>query len=152
MPKLLGVAVISRAAYERRDLSLLLDGLRHRVAASPPDAAAMMDLATLLEICGQRRKSAALQHEALLKLRVYETLNGTGDGLRVLQIKTAGNLMANTPVEFLLETGNTRLLSIYVDVDIEHLPTLPSHDVAILCVGELEVDRPLLALLQRWRT
>ena len=149
---LIGVAAIARAAYERRDLSPLLDALRQRVVADAFDTSALLDLATLLEVCGQRKKSAELQATALSWGRLYEMVNGTGRGLRVLQIKTAGNLMTNTPVEFLLENSDVRLISLYVDASMEEFPPLPEHDVAIMAVGESEASGPVLELLQRWQT
>jgi hypothetical protein len=146
---LIGTAAIVRAAYERRDLSGMLAELQRRVAANPLAAPAVLDLATLLEVCGQPERAAELQATALKGQRLYETVNGSGVGPIVLLIKVAGDLMANTPVEFLIEGTNTRLLTLYVDAHMEALPSLPKHDVAIMAVGESEANLPVLEILQR---
>ena len=150
--ELVGAAAIVRAAYEKRDLSGLLAALQQRIAADPHDAAALLDLATLLEVSGQRERSAKFQAAALAGNRLYQTRNGSGLGLRVLLIKTAGDLMANTPAEFLLEKSDVRLLSLFVDAGMTAPPPLPPHDVALLAVGESEANRPVLEILRQWRT
>ncbi|MBS0243763.1 MAG: tetratricopeptide repeat-containing protein [Proteobacteria bacterium] len=149
--ELIGTAAIVRAAYEQRDLSGLLGALQQRLMSDPNDLGAVLDLATLLEVCGQRQKSSELQQAALAGCRLFQTINGTGEGLRVLAIKTAGDLMANTPVEFLLEESDARLLSFYIDASQAAPPELPDHDVAILAVGESETNRPLLARIVDWQ-
>ncbi len=148
---LIGMAAIVRAAYERRDLTGLLAALKQRALTDPLDTPAFLDLSTVLEVCGQHEKSIELQGIALSHQRLFQTINGSGGGLCVLLIKTAGNLMANTPVEFLLESSDTRLLSLYVDAELDSFPSLPEHDVAILAIGELQANSPVLELLERWQ-
>lgn len=144
---IMGSAAIVRQAYQGCDLVPLFETLQARIAANPRDAGAMIDLSTLLLVAGQREAALELQRTALGVARLYVTSHGTGDGLRVVAFKCAGDLMANTPVEFLLEGSNIVLYAYYVDETTVDLSDVPDHDVAILAVGEAEASRATLAHL-----
>jgi hypothetical protein len=68
---------------------------------------------------------------------------------------TAGDFMANTPIDFLVENSDATLLLHYVDADTKNLDDIPAHDVAFVAVGESEANLPVLKnlerLLSRWR-
>ena len=81
--------------------------------------------------------------------RCFRRRHGRGDGLKVLAFMAAGDLMANTPIDFLLEGSDMELISVYVDTATQILPDLPAHDVAFVAVGESEANEPVLRNLQR---
>ncbi|MFB9984367.1 RimK family alpha-L-glutamate ligase [Mesorhizobium kowhaii] len=144
-----GKAPIVRAVFEGRDISSLWDGLFGRISADITDAAAFLDVSILLHAIGEEDKAALSQKAALEINRQYRVRNGRGTGLNVLVFMTAGDFMANTPIEFLLEDSDTNLLLYYVDADTVDLKNVPEHDVAFVAVGESAANLAVLANLDR---
>ncbi len=152
---IIGKAAIVRWVYEGRDISPLWNELFGRVSTDPREAAAFLDLSTILQTVGQADKAALGQIAALDIARSYSIQNGNGSGVKVLAFVTAGDFMANTPIEFLLENSDTTLLLHYVDADTRDLADVPDHDVAFVAVGESAANVPILENLERllrgWR-
>jgi hypothetical protein len=143
-----GTSALVSLAYAGGDLEAEWNRLLRRVTADPTDAAALMDMAVMLQTSGQRDKGLELQRAALQMRRSYHRLYGSADGLRVLAFVTAGDFMANTPVDFLLEGSNVDLWTIYVDAQTQDLSDLPEHDVAFVAIGESDANLPVLQNLQ----
>jgi hypothetical protein len=59
-----------------------------------------------------------------------------------------GDLMANTPIDFMLEGSGVALTTLYVTADSTLPDPLPDHDLAFLAVGESEANLPLLRTLR----
>lgn len=154
--QIIGKAPIVRAAFENRDQLPLWQELFPRVSADPTDAAAFLDLSTLLRAMGDEPQARICEQAALDLSRQYRIVNGKGTGLRVLVLMAPGDFMANTPIEFLLEDSNITILLAYVDAETKSLADLPAHDVAFLAVGESTENAPILdnlnALLRGWST
>lgn len=153
---LIGTAALVRWFEEGRDLSPVWDHLVERLDHDPADAAALMDMSTLLLIRKARRKGEAAQAAALDLQRHYlRTYNG-GGGIRLLAFVTAGDLMANTPLDFLLTGSDFDLHLFYVDKDTASLDAVPDHDVAIVAIGESPENQAVLLrlseLLHHWPT
>jgi hypothetical protein len=149
-----GKAAIVRTVYEGKDISPYWDALMARVSADVSDAGAFMDLAIILQTLGKSHEAAITQKGALEMSRNYHIRNGSGSGLRVLVIATRGDFMANTPIEFLLESSDANIFLHYVDELTPHLDDVPEHDVAFVAVGEspenLAVLENLEHLLTSW--
>ena len=141
------MADFARAVFAGRDLQRAWDALMARAAGSPPDAGAMLDLATLLQLTGQRGPGLALQSDALDRQRWYRRTLGTGRGPRLLALAAAGDLMANTPVEFLLAGWSGALDTLYLRPGEPAPVEIPDHDVALLAVGESDANAPILDAL-----
>ncbi len=152
---IIGKAAIVRLVYEGKDISPIWNKLFGRVSADPRDAAAFLDLSTILQTLGQADKAALGQKAALDISRSYSIRNGNGSGSRILAFVTAGDFMANTPIEFLLENSDTTLLIHYVDAHTRDLADTPDHDIAFVAVGESTANLPVLENLERllsgWR-
>ncbi|HYL81270.1 MAG TPA: hypothetical protein VEU07_10690, partial [Candidatus Acidoferrum sp.] len=91
------------------------------------------------------------QAEALALQRVYpQPMPGAEvPRMRLLAFVAPGDLMANTPLEFLLEGSDVALDLLYV-VPGRPLPSpLPEHDLAFVAVGESDENRPVLEELAR---
>ncbi len=146
---IMGKAPIVRAVFEGRDISPLWNELFGRVSADITDAAAFLDVSILLHAIGEEDKAALSQKAALDISRKYRIRNGRGTGPNVLVFMTAGDFMANTPIEFLLETSDANLLLYYVDADTADLGDVPAHDVAFVAVGESAANLAVLANLDR---
>ncbi|WP_206607237.1 ATP-grasp domain-containing protein [Rhizobium tubonense] len=145
----MGKAPIVRAIYERRDISVLWDQLFARVSTNLADAAAFMDASILLHTVGEQEKAAISQQGALAISRNYRIRNGRGIGPNVLVFATAGDFMANTPIEFLLENSDANILLHYVDADTKDLDDVPEHDVAFVAIGEAPANLAVLENLER---
>ncbi|MFZ1988448.1 MAG: tetratricopeptide repeat-containing protein, partial [Alphaproteobacteria bacterium] len=146
---ILGTARIARLAYEGGDVAKVWDHLLTRVNSNHMDAGAFLDISVILQTAGERDKALLAQSAALEISRTYEIRHGHGDGIKVLAFVTAGDFMANTPIDFLLEESNATLFLHYVDASTQELSSLPDHDVAFLAVGESEDNRGVLANLER---
>ncbi len=146
---IIGKAPIVRAIYEQRDITPLWNQLLERASADLGDAAAFMDASIVLHTVGEKEKAVISQKAALDISRQYRIQNGKGTGLDILVFMTAGDFMANTPIEFLLEHSDTNLLLYYVDAETRDLSDIPAHDVAFVAVGESTDNLPVLENLKR---
>lgn len=132
----LGVAVLGRRAFEGDRLNETWNTLAQRFSADATDAGALLDLSTLVQMKGDREKGLELQAAALAANPVYRTVHGSGRGPRVLAFMTAGDLMANTPLDFLLEGSDVELITCYLDGGLPAPDQVPDHDVAFLAIGQ----------------
>jgi hypothetical protein len=153
-PLTLGLADFARTVFAGGDLTRVWDQLLARATDDPPHVGAMLDLSTILQVTGQRDQGLALQADALRAGRLFRRTLGTGQGPRLLAFVASGDLMANTPLEFLLKGWNGRLDLLFVDATTGLPAELPDHDLAILAVGESDANAPTLmaltAALARW--
>ena len=146
-PATAGLADYARTVFAGADLQPTWDALMVRATASPPDAGAMLDLSTILQLVGQREQGLALQADALARERRYRRVIGAGDGPHLLALVAAGDLMASTPLDFLLSGWNGVLDLMFVTPGERATIGIPEHDVAILAVGESDANADLLNAL-----
>ncbi len=132
----IGLAALMRLAYAGESLQPVWDQLAARVAADPADAAAMMDMSVVLQLSGERQRGLDMQAAALELERVYCRPHGRADGLRVAAFVVAGDFMANTPLDFLLEGSDIDLRLVYLDAEGNPPSEVPEHDVAFMAVSE----------------
>ncbi|MEO6340074.1 MAG: hypothetical protein ABIO39_08565 [Caulobacteraceae bacterium] len=151
---IIGLAALARLIYEGGDAQALGAHLSERIAADANDSGAFLDLGALVQLSGDRDNGLALQDTALGLNRLYYTAHGDGSGPRVLMLMVAGDMMANTPLDFLLESSNACLYSAYLDAAGRPPMPLPDHDVAFFGVGETAANQPILAawgpVASRW--
>jgi hypothetical protein len=151
-PVPIGLARLSKMAFDGVDLAPLWDELSARALAAPPDPAALMDLSTIAQLKGRRDDRLALQAHALTLQRVYRQ-PAAAAGIRVLAFMAPGDFLANTPIEFMLQGTNVTLDMLYV-VPGWPLPPAPDHDVALVAATELKENGPVLdqiaALVPAW--
>ncbi|MGA7594510.1 MAG: RimK family alpha-L-glutamate ligase [Gallionella sp.] len=146
----IGPAALMRMAYAGTDLNPLGEALLES-AGSPPDAKnadALLDISTILYLKGNHDVALSVQREALRLKQIYHLPAPRGStGIRLLALMTPGNLMANMPLDFLLEDSDIALDILYV---APHLPVpdqVPDHDVLLVAIGEADETRALLDLL-----
>ncbi|MDI7776665.1 hypothetical protein [Asticcacaulis sp. EMRT-3] len=143
-----GMSEIVRTCHHGKDITPLWDHLIKRATDNPDDASALMDISTILLSRGQAEDGLTWQGVAIGKQRDYCITHGDGSGLSILAFVTAGDMMANTPLDFLLHGSNCRLWLCFVDASTQSLPDLPPHDVAFLAVGESTANQPVLERLE----
>jgi hypothetical protein len=150
-PVLIGLAALTKLAFDSADLTPMAQRLVTRVQAAPRDAAALLDLSVLTQLLGDRDRGLALQMEALTLQQIYPhpVAGAAAPGLRLLAFVAPGDLMANTPLQFLLEDSDIALDLLYVMAGRPLPSPLPEHDLAIVAVGESDENRPVLEEIAR---
>jgi len=151
VPVPIGVAALSRLAYGGGDLGAARLYLAEQMATSGNAAACLLDLATVETILGRPAIAEALQVAALSHSRLFRRPSIYADdyGVRVLAIMAPGNLMANTPIDFLLEDSDITLDMLFCWPGEDLPQPLPEHDAIFVAVGESDAAAPLLANLTR---
>ncbi|MBV9512369.1 MAG: hypothetical protein JO303_19025 [Caulobacteraceae bacterium] len=147
-PAQIGLARLARLVFEGADLKPLWSRLMDRATQDATDASAAMDLATLAILAGDRDGGLNLQAQTLERQRLFRRAAARPGGLRLLVLSAPGDMMANTPLDFLLEGSDVELLTLYVTQDGALPDPLPEHDLAFLAVGESEANLPILRALE----
>lgn len=146
---LIGLAKIMRLAFAGNNLADLHSDLQSRIQSDATDAAAMLDLSVVLQLDDQPEKALQLQWQALqLQQHFRLQSNAFRPSLRVLAIMGPGEVMANTPIEFLLEESDIALELLYVGAGIPPMHDIPKHDVAFMAVCESDANQQLLRQLE----
>ncbi|MFI3156521.1 MAG: RimK family alpha-L-glutamate ligase [Methylococcaceae bacterium] len=141
---LIGLAKLMRMAYSGCDLAPLGTQLIQR-AETETGGHALMDLTTILQLRGNRDLALTMQAQAIQTQQIYSPPTATGKiNIRLLAIMGAGDLMANTPLEFLLENSDVALDIVYVTQDLPLSAKLPKHDVLFVAVAQSDQNMPLL--------
>ncbi|MCX7194066.1 MAG: RimK family alpha-L-glutamate ligase [Proteobacteria bacterium] len=153
---LIGLPALMRMTITGEDMGTLGLQLIARAGADPhtADANALMDLSTILQLRGDRELGLDIQRQALALQQIYSPPMGRGlpdrntATLRLLAIMGEGDLMANSPVEFLLEDVDVALDIVYVTQALDLPQRLPEHDVLFVAIAESEQNLPLLGKIQ----
>ena len=146
--RILGMRKIVSLVYAGHDVTPLWNELMQRVTADPTAAAALLDMAIILQTLGRGDEARQILKSAVQMRRDYCVVHGNGTGPRLLAFVTEGDFMANTPLDFLLAGSDCMLWLRYVDLETSALADLPEHDVAFMAIGESAENAPLLAHMQ----
>ncbi|WP_210254924.1 RimK family alpha-L-glutamate ligase [Methylocapsa sp. S129] len=148
-PILIGLAALAKMAFRGADLGPITQSLIDRSRRNSEDAGALMDLSLLELFRGREDNRARFQAQALKLHRFYRhaPASAASDPLRVLALATPGDLMANTPIEFLLESANIALDVLYIVPGCPLPEIIPPHDLAFVVVAEGDANKSALDLL-----
>jgi glutathione synthase/RimK-type ligase-like ATP-grasp enzyme len=150
MSTFLGLAKWLRLALAGEDLVPFGQSLLQRAADDPHDSAALLDASIVLQCLGNLELGLQLQREALGRQRQYRIPARTPPArLRLLALMAPGAIMANVPVECLLDGSDIDLDLYYVSSDAPDPGEIPEHDLLFVAIGESEANRPLL---EAWAT
>jgi glutathione synthase/RimK-type ligase-like ATP-grasp enzyme len=154
---LIGLAKIMRMIISGVDITTLGKQLvaRAESGSAAVDANAFLDLSTILILRGEHELALSMQAQALELQQIYTPPTAAKpSALRLLALMGPGDLMANTPLELILENSNVELTLFYVSQHLPIPPSLPDHDVLFVSIGESEENIPLLqaidTALQTW--
>lgn len=147
-PALHGLASLMRRACAGEDLVPLGQSFLKRAQDDQDDANAWMDFSTVLLLTGNPADALAVQAEAIGIEPLYALPARHGEpGLRLLALKGPGDLMANTPVECLVDDSDVSLQMLYLTTEGDWPDSVPDHDVMFVAVGQSEANAPLLQRL-----
>jgi glutathione synthase/RimK-type ligase-like ATP-grasp enzyme len=148
--QLVGQVALMQAMFNGDDLAATASHLMALVERNPLDANALLDLAYSLILRGDAVTGLASQSQALQIKRFYSLQQAdSATALRVLVLKTPGDFMANTPVEFLLDHPDLSVDVLFVGPDLPLPLAAPTHDAIFVAVSEADTNRDTLALIDQ---
>jgi len=146
----IGLPILMQLAVTGADLAPIGQQLLQRLQANPTDANALMDLSIVMQLRGQLDVALPMQAEALQIQQVFHLpAKVEPPTVRLLAIVTPGELMANTPLEFLVQGSRVSLDLLYIGPDTPPPTALPAHDLLFIAVGESDRTQPLLTELEK---
>ena len=143
----IGLASLMRMVMSGADLAHLVN----LAAYNPNDANMLMEMSVIFQLTGNRDMGLELQQKALKLRQLYHLLPAAEGqtGMRLLAIMRPGDMMDNTPVDFLLEGSDVALDLLYVSLDMPFPESLPDHDVLIVAIGQSDQNQPLLEKVEK---
>jgi len=145
---IIGLATLTAHAFRGGDLTTTAQQLFTRIEKQPDDASAYMDLATIMFLSHQSDSALQLQAQAMaLQARYSLSTSPSTPAVRILALMAAGDLMDNTPLEFLLE-DSAIAMDLHFMLPGAPLPNdLGAYDLCFVAVGESDRNRPMLQQL-----
>jgi len=142
---LIGVAPLMRSAFANENMQPIGEALLKRAEENVHDAHALMDCSVYLQLTGHHDLALAMQAQAIKTQALYSLPAQRSElGIRLLVLMGPGDLMANTPIEFLIEDSDVALDILYLTLDEDWPDTVPDHDVMLVGIAESEANQPLL--------
>ncbi|WP_239988827.1 ATP-grasp domain-containing protein [Paramagnetospirillum kuznetsovii] len=149
-----GMAKLTGMAFRGENMMPLALELNARIDADASDTAAMMDLATIHILWGQEERAKLYQSHAFCQQRIYRDPCHRDTSIRLLALAAPGNLMANSPIQFLLEDSDICLDILYIVPGTVFPEITPDHDVVMVIVGESDDSHEILECISgstdRW--
>ena len=146
----IGLAKLSKIAFDGSDLRPLWQQLVDKVAAGTATAGDGLDLSVIAQLLGDQQLGLTIQAETLAQQQLFQSSSaGQTPKLRVLALAAALDMGGNMPIEFLLEGSGIELTTLYVVPGIPLPQPLPDHDVAIVVASETDESREALLEIAR---
>lgn len=149
-PVVHGTADLTTCAYH----GATYDNLIERIGYPASEAALLYDTGIACQLAFRREQGLDLQDRALERSHLYRVkrIATSGRPLRLLALAEPGDMMANTPLDFITNALDVRLDLLYVLPEQPLPPVIPDHDVAFFAAGD--TDGPglqrLRALFGAW--
>ncbi len=129
----LGVAHLTRMAFQGIDLLPLWTQMMDKVTDDKPGSGMGMDLSIIAQLRGDKPTGLAIQQDSLKLHQVFATgAKPAPSTLRVLALAAASDIGANTPLDFLVAGQDIALATLYLGPDVPLPEQIPAHDVAIV--------------------
>lgn len=143
--RLIGYAQLLRLAQSGADLQPLIARLMERAKRGERAADALMDLSWIFLLAQQPEMAVTTQSLALKLQQTYKLpAPNRRVGLRLVALLSAGDYLASTPLDFLLEGSDVALELCFVGAELPLPATLPEHDVLFVAVCESDDHLELL--------
>ena len=141
----IGAAALMRCAFYHADLRPVGEALLARAQTHPDDADAWLDAIFVLQLLGRREDGLEVQRHALALRSLYALpAPARAPALNLLVLMGPGDFMANTPIEFLLQTSDIAAQVQYVTPDLPLPEQVPDHDVLFVAIAQSDANAPLL--------
>ena len=149
-PIVRGTADLADFAYQGNGYDAMMDRIDLAPWNAEPmdaEAAQTYDAAIASQLAFRRAEGLNLQDAALLASQIFRVGGAPDSALRLLALVGPGDLMTNTPLDFLTNYLNVRLDLLYLLPDRPLPPVIPDHDIAFFALGD--ADPATLARLRR---
>ncbi len=156
-PLIHGTAALTKRVFGGEEFDALLAFVERPVDSVGDAAARLLDAACVLQLGFRRERGLQLQAQALQQCQVFRVAGGRQAAeppLRLLALVAPGDLMVNTPLDFITGEVNIELTLLYVVPGLPLPRAVPDHDAAFFAVSEsdpgtLDRLRPLYAAWPR---
>ncbi|MBV9747377.1 MAG: hypothetical protein JO157_01060 [Acetobacteraceae bacterium] len=156
-PLIHGTAALTKRAFGGEDLDSLLASVQRPAASVEESAARLLDASCVLQLGFRREQGLRIQAKALRQCQVFRVARANAaaePSLRLLALVAPGDLMVNTPLDFITGEVNVELTLLYVVPGFPLPAAVPDHDAAFFAVSEsdpgtLDRLRPLYAAWPR---
>ena len=155
-PAVIGAGALGKLVFDGADPAHLQAWLaQHKL---PSDPATHFDLGLIQLFAGRRDQALRLQSQALQAQPLYRVAGlqppPAQPRLRLLALVAPGDLMVNTPLEFILTGSDVTLDLLYLQPGVPLPAAMPEHDVAFTAVCQSEendaVLERLVPLVRAW--
>ena len=120
----------------------------NQTMADPDPASMYMQMFYILQSLGQRELALDMQAKALERRCMFRIAGSPTPAIRLLALLGPGDMMDNTPLDFVVENSDIRL-DLWFLLPGQALPEIiPDHDIAIVSLSESDQNRPLLARME----
>lgn len=140
----IGLAPLMRLNMEGTDLKGLYQHLIEQATSNPEDSCSLLDASIILQFYGNNELAMQLQQEALRHHRHFRYPSKKEPKVKLLALMAPGLLMANIPVECLLEDSDIELTVLYATEGSFNPNDIPEHDVLLVAMSDQEESRPIL--------
>ena len=145
---------IDSTCWIRRQGPAAIPQLLEEAAKTKDPADLFMKMFYIFGAFGQDGYALQMQAKALEFRKLFRTVSPNSVNIKLLALVTDGDIMDNTPLDFLIENSDIQLELLYVDKQISLPLNVPEHDVMFLAIGEspknsIILDR-LVKLIQMW--
>jgi hypothetical protein len=138
-PIVRGAADLTTFAYQGNGYEALLQRIESasfNSTKAADEAAQTYDAAIALQLAFRRAEGLNLQDAALVESQLFRVGRTPPGALRLLALVGPGDLMTNTPLDFLTNYLDVRLDLLYIMPDRPLPPVIPDHDLAFFAFGE----------------
>jgi hypothetical protein len=152
-PPIKGAAALAHRAYGTAGLDELLAFIGRPAATEDEAAALVFDSSVAHALRFRDKQARALQAQALDRARVFRVEAAhSARPLRVLAVMAPGDLMVNTPLDFITAHLDVQLDLLFMLPDKPLPERMPDHDVAFFAVSESDSAalRRLVPLFRAW--
>jgi hypothetical protein len=147
--ELIGCLPLFKMAKAGADLQALAGVLLDRAKRNVNAANSLMDLSWIFSITGEEDAARSTQRLALRLRQAYHLPPPKGaSGLRLLALMSAGEYLANTPLECLLEGSNITLDILFLGSDLPFPDRFPEHDLIFTAIRASDENLQLLKQLE----
>jgi hypothetical protein len=155
-PIVRGIAGLTTAAYKGEGDARFVQNWHPEFSIPPTteETAQIYDASIMFQLAFRRAAGLTLQYCALAESQIYR-IGGNAKSsrpIRLLALVGPGELMNNTPLDFLTNELDIRLDLLYIQPHCPLPPVIPDHDIAFFGLGVADPDTltRLCALYAGW--